>query len=131
MKYAYSLDEERYTGQFDTIEEALAEAGQAAEDDALEEDAHTRTVWIGEITEASEFLRKRNPVWVADDVLERAEDHLSDNIGWDDHIIDLSTEQRKELGTLVTEWLCKNANFFAFGIRNAKEYTVQVGGENK
>lgn len=125
-KYAYSLDEERYHGQFDTVEEALAEAGQDAEYDALEEGAHTRTVWIGEVTEASEFLHKRNPVWVADDILERAEEYLSDNIGWDDRIIDLSEDQRKELGTLVTDWLCSKANFMAYGIRNAKEHTVQV-----
>jgi len=125
-KYAYSLDEERYHGQFDSIEEALAEVGQAAEDDATEEGEHTRTVWIGEVTEGAEFLRQRNPVRVADTIEEDAEQYLADNIGWDDRLIDLTVGQRKELGELVTEWLCKNASFMAYGIANAKEHTVKV-----
>lgn len=125
-KYAYSLDEERYHGQFDSIEEALADAQQDAENDATEEGEHDRAVWIGEITEATEFLRKRNPIWIADDILERADEYLGDNIGWDDILIDAPEEKRKELGELVTEWLCKNASFSAYGITNAKEHNVTV-----
>ena len=125
-KYAYSLDEERYYGQFDSIEEALAEVGQAADADALEEGEHTRIVWIGEVTEATEVLRKRNPQWIADRLIEEAEEYLGDNIGWDDHIIELTPEQGKQLGELITDWLCKNASFNAYGITNAKKHTVKV-----
>lgn len=125
-KYAYSLDEERYYGQFDSIEEALAEVGQAAEGDALEEREHTRIVWIGEVTEAAEVLRKRNPQLIADRLIEEADEYLGDNIGWDDHIIKLTPDQGKQLGELITDWLCKNATFSAYGITNAIEHTVKV-----
>lgn len=124
--YAYSLDEERYFGQCSSIEEALADATQDAENDATEEGEHTRTVWIGEVQEASEVLRKRNPQWIADRLIEEADEYLGDNIGWDDHIIELTPEKAKELGELITDWLCKNASFNAYGIVNAKEYTVKV-----
>ena len=125
-KYAYSLDEERYYGQFDSIEEALAEVGQVAEDAALEESEYTRTVWIGEVTEAAEVLRKRNPLWIVDRIIEDADEYLNENIGWDDRIIEVTPERAKELGELLTDWLCKNATFNAYGITNVVEHTVKV-----
>lgn len=64
---------------------------------------------------------------MATTIEEDAEEYLGDNIGWDDLIMELTPEKSKELGELVTEWLCNNATFNAYGIVNSKEYPVKVG----
>jgi len=116
MKYAYSFDEERYHGEFDSIEEALSEARSSRDDECV--------VWIGRIKLAKDFLRERNPVWFGERVEEEAECSLADEIGWDDEIITLTNDQKIELGMLITEWLCSHAHFNCYGVADVKEYPL-------
>lgn len=117
-KYAYSLDEERYYGSFDSIEAALLDAREDAEEGAC-------VVWVGEIVDAATLLRKRAAWKVADSSIEEADEFLVDAIGWDDQVIELTGKQINELGELITNWLCDNASFNAHAIINAKEYPVE------
>ena len=120
MKYAYSFDEERYHGEFNSIEEALSEARSSRDDEGA--------VWIGRIKPAKDFLRERNPLWLGERVEEEAEYNLADEIGWEDQIITLTKDQKIELGKLITEWLCDNASFNCYGVADVKEYPL---GEQK
>lgn len=117
-KYAYSLDEERYYGSFDSIESALLDAREDAEEGAC-------VVWVGEIVAASELLKKRAPWRVVDSIIEAADEFLVEEIGWDVQVIELTGKQLNELGELITNWLCDNASFNAHAIINAKEYPVE------
>ena len=126
-KYAYSLDGERYHGEFDDEAAALAEVGQEVENEC--EDGDVRIVYIGKVVPAVDFLRKRNPHWIGERIEEDIECGLNDEIGWEDAIMELTKEQRGELGKLVVEWLCTNAHFACWGVTDVKEHSVTVGGE--
>lgn len=126
-KYSYSLDGERYNGQFDTEEEALAEVGQEAEDEC--EPGDERIVYTATIAPATDFLRKNNALWIGERIEEDIECNLNDDIGWDDRIVELTNEQREELGKLVIEWMCTHAHFNCWGVVDVKEHRIRIGGD--
>ena len=116
-KYAYSFDEELFSSDYESPEAAQAEASVYAPEGQ-------EVMWIGVQKPAEEFLRGRNPEWVGEHIFKDAELFLADNIGFDDSIIELEPAQITELGKLVTDWLCENAKFNAWGVVDVKEYPV-------
>lgn len=112
-QYAYSRDEERYHGEYPSVEAAI--------DAALEDDIDG-PVYVGEVVPAASYLKNFS---IADELEERAEEYLADYIGWDDHIIELSPEHRAVLDAMVVAFLQKYASYNAYGIAHSE----QVVGE--
>lgn len=116
-KYAYSLDQERYYGEYDTREDALA-AGR--------DDAEGGTVWTGEIRFAVDILSKYDEV-MGSRVAESADLLLMDDITAEEEIVTLSIDKQRELGKLVIDYLREHADWNAWGVIATQEHQPEEG----
>jgi hypothetical protein len=117
-KYAYSYDQEEYHGEFDTRAEALAECIANDDSDGL------HAVWTGEIVEGLDLLRAGSRAYfLAENAIDLADEMLSDDIAADDRIIDVTDAQKEELGRVIVEWLCANAECCRWGVKNVQEHS--------
>lgn len=109
MKYAYSFDEEGYTGTFDTPDAAAAEAMSDASEDH-------GGVWIGEVKQpvAHDFVD-------AEAIIENAQCQAGDECGeWaEDWLASLNHDQIQELKTFVGDWLQRHDAPSFFTVENA------------
>lgn len=112
MKYCYSYDEENYVGDFDSREEAYLEA----EADQDEEQG----IWTGVIKPAVDFLEGYKNV--GDDIVERLDEQLWDDISSEDAIMELSSGHCDELGKMVVEFLKENASFNSWGVTDIVQH---------
>ena len=121
MKYCYSFDEAEYHGEYDTVEAALA----GARSNRGEHGSGAR-VWIAEIVPAWSFLydfvSKLRPY--ADNILEAADDCVSDYVVSDDPVFSLTDEHKDEFNELTVRFLEDHAKCSAYGIRNPVEYSL-------
>lgn len=123
-KYAYSTDQERFHGEYESVDAALA---AAQEDLSTEcEPGDVRIVSVGKIVSAEHYLRKQQMQWVGERAVEDLESNLWDDIAWDDTIVQLTPEQHAELGKMIVDWVCANAHFAAYGIDEVAEHPVTV-----
>jgi hypothetical protein len=113
-KFCYSTDEEEFYGEFDSREEALAEA-RGCKDEGC--------VWTGVIKPAMSFLRRRED-WIAEWTVERLDESLYDEIAADDCIIKLEPEKTKALGKLILDFLEQHASFSRWGVGDIQEHAV-------
>ena len=121
-KYAYSYNQEEYYGEFDTRDEAREAC--IAEDD--KEGPHA--IWTAEIVPATDLLRAGATAYILSELaIERADEILSDDISADDYIITATDEQKAELGRVIVEWLCANAEFNRWGVRDVQEHSDEGG----
>ena len=99
MKYSYSLDEENYHGQYDSVE--------VATENGFNDNPDYDSMWIGEnrIMTAHDFVN-------ATDLLESIAENACDECGecaeyWLDSLIK-NKEKRSELNALIGDWLEAN-----------------------
>jgi hypothetical protein len=117
-KWCYSVNEENFNGSYDTEEEAHSEAQQHLSYDM--EVGDTAEYWIGNQKPAEDFLR---PDMVGQSIAEQVDEWLADDIGWDDHIVELTTAEATELGNMVIQYIRKVDGFRAYGIGQSKKHT--------
>lgn len=117
-QWCYSVNEENYHGQYDSIEEAHGEAHSHLHNDM--EIGDVQTYWIAEVAPAHEFLApQRLGEWIE----EHVDESLGDDIGWDDHLVELKPTEREELGRMVIDYLRKANAFRAYGVKKVAEHT--------
>jgi hypothetical protein len=122
-QFAYSIDQESFTGPFDSVDQALA---ASQEDLASEsEPGEVRAVWVGKVMPADRFL-KRQHAHIGEDIGSRIDEILSDDIPADEPIIKMTAEQNAELGTVVVNWLKDNVAITRFAVVNVAEHSVTV-----
>ncbi len=109
VKYAYSTDEERYHGEFDTREDAAREFF-ASDDDA-------EHVYVGEIVDAkaSDYVDWRTVDKLLEDINQRIDDVDGELVG--DWPV-LQEEPKKELAKIIGEFLDKHAPVDFFNVTN-------------
>lgn len=112
-KYAYSLDQERYYGEFDSREDALV-AGC--------DNADGGTVWTGEIRLAVDMLNGASEIILAERIVESVDLMLMDDISWEEEIVELSSDKQQELGKLVIDYLREHADWNAWGVIATQEH---------
>jgi hypothetical protein len=117
-KWCYSVNEENFNGSYDTEEEAHSEAQEHLDCDM--EVGDTAEYWIGNPKPAEEFLR---PDMVGQSIVEQVDEWLADDIGWDDHIVELTTAEATELGNMVIQYIRKVNGFRAYGIGQSTKHT--------
>lgn len=101
--YCYSFDEEKFTGNFDTLEEALAEAKAEGLSSGYE------TTWIGEQRDPSEWI---TPWHIGRSIRDYVSESLGDEVGEVAENFSLTPEQQLELGGLVLRVALSKAGLF-------------------
>ncbi len=120
-KWCYSTDEERYTGSFDTEAEACAEAEGQLECDMLPGD--TATYYIAHVAPADALLNARR---LGEWAEEHMDETLADEIGWDDHIVELTSDEKEELGRMMIEYVKSKNGFRAWGVKGIQKRTYTM-----
>lgn len=112
MKYAYSYDEENFTGEFDSPE--------AAAEEAFDNDPEMESVYVGEVVKeaAHAFVNARLIVenlqeQAADDCGEWAEDWLE--------ALQKNKEKLAELEQVVGDWIQEQYPPTFWTVKNVKE----------
>ncbi len=118
-KYCYSLNEENYYGQYDSVEEAISSAIEdLADEDHDYSEGENREIFIGVAEPCSELLRRLQHWRLADLVIEHLEDVLCDEIAADDHIITPpAPDVMKELGNDIMELVLKRVSFSSYNVK--------------
>jgi hypothetical protein len=120
-KWCYSTNEERYTGSFDTEAEACTEAEQELERDMLPGD--TAIYYIGQVAPADTLLSASK---LGDWAEERMDETLADEIGLDYHIVELTKDEKEELGRLMIDYVKSKNGFRAWGVKGIQERTYYI-----
>ena len=130
-KYACSLhDEDNYSGEYDTIEEAFGDAIDNAniENEDLDEEEQIEIVYAGEIME---FIPRIDAIHVIEDIQEQAYDEAGEYSC--DYLENISKSDIKKLGQMLTETFnkwekeTKNEPKF-FTIEGIEEREIKLNG---
>ena len=123
-RYCYSTDEEEFYGDFDTREDALAEA--TAELEGRDEPGETRKVWTGVQKPAMYWLRKSTEQ-LGRDFAERMDEWLADNIAAEEEIVEV--KDYAALGAALLDALEQHATFNRWAVHQVQEHEAIVPGE--
>jgi hypothetical protein len=127
-KYAYSLNEEDFHGEFDSREAAVAEAKEECEHDGYGQSA----VWTGRIVKGADLLRAGyRPHSLGESAIARADEILENDISADDYIITATDEQKEELGRIIVEWICTHCEFHRWGVQDVQAHDIDVMDEQE
>lgn len=121
-KYAYSIDEEYYEGEYDTANAAAAEGFSCYED--------ADVVSVGRIVrpDVKSFVYADNILEViAEDICEHHGDYLN---GWCDDMVTPS-EKHNELQTIIADWIEKNYPIEFFSVDDVVKFTREWYEEEK
>lgn len=112
-QYAYSLNEESYTGSMTSKVEAIAEGLAEAKD---QEQEH---FWIGE---CSPF----KPSGMADTVIEQLQSQAGDEVGEhaDDYLSHVSKEHKATLDEFIRKWVDEIETPCFYSVGNAVQYSI-------
>ena len=119
MTYSYSFDEERFTGPFDSIEEAIAQAREDCCGDHSE-------VYIGE---DGEFYPSVDGEWCMDMLRDQAGSECGEAA--DSYLDFVTKEAGDELTEMLTDafnaWAKKNGHEPCFyPVKNVKTYSLEA-----
>ncbi len=113
-KYAYSIDEESYDGEFETMDAAIAEGFACHED--------CDVLWIGKIVipEIKQFVH-------AEKILEMIAEYTCEDHGeyaqeWFDSMRD-HNEKHEELETIISEWINEHHPITFFSVEDVEMVT--------
>jgi hypothetical protein len=125
--YSYSLDEENFTGEFDTIEEAIESAKIEAEELDYEK-GDTVTLYAGKNVYPFEILENYD---ICYHILSLLDDVVYDAIPFDscDEFFTLDDDKQTELNSIIMSYLKEHAkypNFFT--VKNIIEHSYTVEG---
>lgn len=113
-EYAYSFNEEDYTGRLPSIEAAIAEA-QECNEEASE-------CWIGEVVPFEVTADH-----IGGEVCDRLQEIADDECGeFAEDWIDLSAEQKKELGQMIVDFIDKHSPVHFFTVKNVVRHSLTL-----
>lgn len=116
-RWCFSIDEAEFQGEYDSPEDARA-AAEAELQDLGMDDKYTYA--IATIKPAHEMVDAH---WLGDHIEQHLDELLSDDIGWDDSIVELKPDDKILLGRMVIEFVRKVEGFRAYGVRDIVEHT--------
>jgi hypothetical protein len=122
-KWSYRIDEERFNRSFDTEEEAASEAEKQLKCNMLLGD--TASYHICQIVPADTLLDEYR---LGDWAEEHMDETLADEMGWDDQIVELTKNEKKELGRLIIEYVKAKQGFRASSVKTVQIRTYTMTG---
>ncbi len=128
-KWCWSTDEESYRGQSDSEGEAHGDAIDALESDG--EDGETRSYWIARCCHPLDLIdHDKRSLWAGENFLEQVEEWCADEVGAEDAILDMTADDKVELGRLVLAFIRSRAKVQYYGIKNAVEHKHVIGSND-
>lgn len=109
-EYGYSFCEERFSGPFASLDEALAEARS--------DRPEATHVWIGEVRYPAEMISTES---LGRTIEEHVGEVLGDEVGEAAENFVLDAELRKCVGTLVVDWIKAGPGFHCWGVKNVRQ----------
>ena len=122
--YALSEDAEQWAWA-DTEGEAHGEAQSQIDDDSDKGDEHC--YFIGTAAHPLDMIGDKCALWIGERVLEDLECQCADEIGSDDAILELTSEQLSELGNIVLAYIRENAHVNTWGVKDPQKHTYIAG----
>jgi hypothetical protein len=111
IKYCFGFDQERFTGSFDTAEEAAHEA--------FEQDDEAETIMVGVIRDPLEWI---TPERVGENCHEFISELLSDQVGEASEEFSLSANEAFDLGETILKWIADHGGFKCWGVTNIRTF---------
>lgn len=110
--WSYSHDEERFHGQFNTKEEAIAEAVSCG------------ARFVGKVRDVREIISDRQ---IGDDIYERIGEILGEEIGEVAKVFTMTNDQRAALGKVVMDWIESGPGFNCWGVQDVEPIDAHHG----
>lgn len=120
-EWCYSFDEERFSGDCASREEAIAEAKAEAEGNE-----HTHA-WIGKAKHPREFISKK---WLGVSIREYLSERLGDEVGEVAECFSLKPEQEEQLGAVVVSWIESGPGFRCWAVKDVEMVELADFDEN-
>ena len=121
MSFAYSHNETDFHGEFDSMEEALAEARSS----------ECSGCWIGVIKTADDYL-PQYATSLGESAIEQADQWLSENdIPAEDTIFDPTPEQKNALGNLIVKWIQDHLTGTSWAVEEVKRHEFEPEAQAK
>ncbi len=112
MKYCYSYNEEEFTGEFDSRE--------SAEVEAFAERGDNTVAYIGEVTDAKELLYPSSE-HIGDMLYDFLKEDLYESVGEAVDNFVMTSDQQRQLGQAVIDYVEQHFGFNCFGVKNVVE----------
>jgi len=109
--WSYSHDEERFSGQFDTKEAAIAEGLSCG------------ARFVGQVNHVRDIISDGQIGW---DIYERIGEILGDEIGEVAECFTLSPDQQEVLGKVVLDWIESGPGFNCWGIKDVEPIDAAI-----
>lgn len=125
-KFCYSLNDEWYSGLFDSPGAAAAQAETDIDSEC--EDGESREYHIAECCNPLDVINhdKRN-LYLGEHIIEHIDQLCADEVAAEDWILDMNKEELAELGGIVMAFVRENASVQYYGIKNAVKHTYVAG----
>jgi hypothetical protein len=119
MKYSYGFEETEFHGEFDSVQEAIAESMN----DSIDRFGYiVDEVYIGESVPPSEFMTVAR---IGEASFEWMKDALSDEVGEAADNFQWNRTQRDKLGQLILDYVNLIGGFHCYGIKNVRKYQAR------
>lgn len=105
-KWSFSTDEENFSGELDSEQDAIAEATAQGYE----------KFWVGQCVHPVETLPDAQSI--GESVIEEAEEWAADECGGDDRIFDLNKDDATKLGKMVRDFIKREASVQRYGVIN-------------
>lgn len=109
-KYAWMLVDWEFFREpdYDTVESALDAAARYALSEGYGDDpTDPPRANVGEVTTAHDWLRK-SPEWTGGRVAEMLDEGISEDLGAEEPVFDLTQDERVALGRHIAEWFVEH-----------------------
>lgn len=114
--WSYSHDEERFSGQFDTKEAAIAEGLSCG------------ARFVGQVNHVRDIISDGQIGW---DIYERIGEILGDEIGEVAECFTLSPDQQEVLGKVVLDWIESGPGFNCWGIKDVEPIDAAIAASGR
>lgn len=127
-EFCYSTNEEEYRGRCSTVDEAHSQAIDDLESEANE--GEERHYWIAEVAHPIDVC---GADWLAKTAGECVEENFvmwcDENVGSEEPCLDISKEDRKELGEMIVKFFREKSAIQYYGINNPIKHRHVVGSD--
>lgn len=128
-EYCYSTDEEQYHGRCATAKEAHGQAIDDLESEA--DEGEVRSYWVAEVAHPIDVC---GASWLAQTVGECVEENFvtwcDENVGAEEPCLEISKEDRKELGEMIVKFFREKSDIRYYGITNPAEHSHVIGSDS-
>ena len=114
--WSYSHDEERFSGQFDTKEAAIAEGLSCG------------ARFVGQVNHVRDIISDGQIGW---DIYERIGEILGDEIGEVAECFTLSPDQQEVLGKVVLDWIESGPGFNCWGVKDVEPIDAAIAASGR